>query len=220
MRLLLAEDDIMIGESLVTALQKSGYTVNWVQDGDTANLACQVEQYDLLLLDLGLPRISGFEVLAGLRKQNNPVPVLILSARDDVNDRVLGLDSGADDYLVKPFEFKELEARIRALLRRKAGRSQSLLTHGALCIDPSTHQLTYKGNVIVLSAKEYALLAALIDVPGAILSRGQLEEKLYGWNEEVESNAVEVHIYNLRKKLGTHIIRNIRGVGYILGDCL
>lgn len=220
MRLLLAEDDIMIGESLVTALQKSGYVVNWVQDGDMANLAFQLEQYDLVLLDLGLPRISGFEVLARLRKDNNPVPVLILSARNEVNDRVLGLDSGADDYLVKPFEFKELEARIRVLLRRKAGRSHSLITHGTLCIEPSTHQVTYNGNAIVLSAKEYALLVALIDVPGAILSRAQLEEKLYGWNEEIESNAVEVHIYNLRKKLGTQIIRNIRGVGYMIGDCL
>lgn len=218
MRVLLVEDDKMIGESLQFALRKSGYSIDWAEDGETAALSLQNQDYDLLLLDLGLPRFSGIELLERLRAKKNAVPVLILTARDSIDDRVRGLDAGADDYLIKPFALEELEARIRVLLRRRAGRAEAEIAHGALRINPATHQLNYKNKQFILSAKEFALLSALLEKPGAVQSRAQLEERLYGWNEEVESNAVEVHIHNLRKKLGNEIIRNIRGVGYVIGD--
>ena len=218
MRLLLVEDDSMIGESIRKGLHDEGYTVDWVQDGRAAEIAIESEPYALVLLDLGLPRKDGFAVLAGLRKRHNRVPVLILTARDAVADRIAGLDGGADDYLVKPFDLDELAARIRAVLRRHEGRAEPLLTHGALTLDPATHAVSHRGREVPVSAREFALLQALLERPGATLSRAQLEERLYGWGEEVASNSIEVHIHNLRKKLGEGAIRTVRGVGYSIAD--
>ena len=216
MRLLLVEDDAMIGQSVLLGLRQDGFTVDWVQDGKAAEFALKSEPYALLLLDLGLPKKSGLEVLRGLRLNHNSIPVLVLTARDAVADRVIGLDSGADDYLVKPFDLDELSARIRALLRRQSGRSETVMRFAELALDPATHQAFIGDDEISLSAKEFALLEVLIDRAGAVLSRAQLEQRLYGWDEEVESNAVEVHIHNLRKKLGRDWIRNVRGIGYTL----
>ncbi len=216
MRLLLVEDDTMIGESVRLGLRQDGFVIDWVQDGKAAELALSNEPYALLLLDLGLPNKGGLEVLKNLRTQRNPIPVLVLTARDAVADRVQGLDAGADDYLVKPFDLDELAARIRALLRRQSGRIETELRCGDLTINPATHQVFLGAKEIALSAKEFAILYALIDRPGAVLSRVQLEQHLYGWDEEIESNAVEVHIHNLRKKLGSELIRNVRGVGYVV----
>ena len=216
MRLLLVEDDAMIGQSVLLGLRQDGFTVDWVQDGKAAEFALKSEPYALLLLDLGLPKKSGLEVLRGLRLNHNSIPVLVLTARDAVADRVIGLDSGADDYLVKPFDLDELSARIRALLRRQSGRSETVMRFAELALDPATHQAFIGDDEISLSAKEFALLEVLIDRAGAVLSRAQLEQRLYGWDEEVESNAVEVHIHNLRKKLGRDWIRNVRGIGYML----
>lgn len=216
MRLLLIEDDAMIGESVRLGLRQDGFTVDWVQDGKAAETALKNEPYAVLLLDLGLPKKSGLDVLRGLRASNNTIPVLVLTARDAVADRVIGLDCGADDYLAKPFDLDELSARIRALLRRRSGRSETVMRFAELVLNPTTHQARIGDREIPLSAKEFALLEALIDRAGAVLSRAQLEQRLYGWNEEVESNAVEVHIHNLRKKLGRDLIRNVRGIGYML----
>lgn len=216
MRLLLVEDDAMIGESVRLGLRQDGFTVDWVQDGKAAEFALKSEPYSLLLLDLGLPKKSGLDVLRGLRANNNNIPVLVLTARDAVADRVIGLNSGADDYLVKPFDLDELSARIRALLRRQSGRSETIMRFAELALNATTHQVLIGDNEIALSAKEFALLEALMDRVGAVLSRAQLEQRLYGWDEEVESNAVEVHIHNLRKKLGRDWIRNVRGIGYML----
>lgn len=216
MRLLLIEDDAMIGESVRLGLRQDGFTVDWVQDGKAAETALKNEPYAVLLLDLGLPKKSGLDVLRGLRASNNTIPVLVLTARDAVADRVIGLDCGADDYLAKPFDLDELSARIRALLRRRSGRSETVMRFAELVLNPTTHQARIGDKEIPLSAKEFALLEALIDRAGAVLSRAQLEQRLYGWNEEVESNAVEVHIHNLRKKLGRDLIRNVRGIGYML----
>lgn len=217
MRLLLVEDDAMIGEGLKKGLRQDGFSVDWVTDGAAADVALDAGNYDLLLLDLGLPRKPGLSVLRRLRQKNNPLPVLILTARDAVAERVAGLDAGADDYLVKPFDFEELEARIRALLRRRAGRAEAVLRHGDITLNPATHEVLRKDLQVSLSAREFSLLRALMDRPGAVLSRAQLEEKLYGWGEEIESNAIEVHIHALRKKLGADLIRNVRGVGYMVG---
>lgn len=214
MRLLLVEDDTMIGESVRLGLRQDGFVVDWVQDGKAAELALGNEEYALLLLDLGLPKKDGIDVLKSLRKNSNAIPVLILTARDSIADRVQGLDAGADDYLVKPFDLDELAARIRALLRRQSGRSESVLRCGDVVLNPATHQVFQGEKEITLSAKEFSVLYALIDRPGAILSRVQLEQHLYGWNEEIESNTIEVHVHNLRKKLGSDFIRNVRGVGY------
>jgi two-component system response regulator QseB len=216
MRLLLVEDDAMIGESVRLGLRRDGFTVDWVQDGRAAELALANAVYDLMLLDLGLPKKDGLEVLKTLRRSGNKIPVLVLTARDSVGDRIRGLDSGADDYLVKPFDLDELSARIRALLRRQAGRVESLMQCGELTLNPGTREATFGSRHLTLSAREFAVLEALLDRPGAVLSREQLEEKLYGWNEEVESNAVEVYIHGLRKKLGADFIKNIRGVGYMI----
>jgi len=185
-----------------------------VRDGHAAELAVANGVYDLVVLDLGLPRKDGLDILAALRRKGNSIPVLILTARDAVLDRIKGLNSGADDYVVKPFDLDELSARIRALLRRRAGRADSVIEHGELTINASTHQATFRGQDLALSAREFAVLEALLERPGAILSRAQLEERLYGWGEEVESNAVEVYIHSLRRKLGADFIRNVRGVGY------
>lgn len=220
MRLLIIEDDQMIGESICHGLRQEGFTVDWVRDGKAAELALANDAYTLALLDLGLPRKSGLDLLKELRQRGDTLPILIITARDSVNDRVSGLNNGADDYLVKPFDLNELIARIRALLRRNAGRAQSLLVCGALSLNPVTHEVTYHDSNITLSAREFALLHALMEKPSAVLSRAQLEEKLYGWNEEVESNAVEVHIHHLRKKLGTDVIGNVRGVGYMINKTI
>lgn len=211
---MLAEDDEMIGEAVAGGLRRDGFTVDWVRDGKAADSALKVEAFDLLLLDLGLPHVSGLAVLKSLRARGQKIPVLILTARDAVTDKVQGLDAGADDYVVKPFDLTELSARIRALLRRQAGRADPLIEHQGVCLNPVTRQVTRDGREIQLSPREFALLAALLDRPGAILSRAQLEQRLYGWGEEVDSNAVEVHIHGLRKKLGSEFIRNVRGVGY------
>ncbi|HQR53602.1 MAG TPA: response regulator transcription factor [Burkholderiales bacterium] len=218
MKILLVEDDAMIGAAVQEGLRRAGFTVDWVCDGRAAELALAGERYGLLLLDLGLPKKSGLDLLADIRRKGDAIPVVVLTARDAVSDRIKGLDTGADDYLVKPFDLDELAARIRALARRAAGRAESLIEHGALALDPARHEARFKGAPVALSAREYALLEALLDRPGAVLSRAQLEERLYGWGEEVESNAVEVHIHNLRRKLGAELIRNIRGVGYMIGD--
>jgi DNA-binding response OmpR family regulator len=214
MRLLLVEDDPMIGEAVKKGLAQEGFAVDWVQDGRQAELAIANSVYELVLLDLGLPRKDGLALLKDLRRRRIAVPVLIATARDALPDRIEGLNAGADDYLVKPFHLEELIARVRALLRRNQGRASPEIESGALRLNPVTHEAHLRGAPIELSAKEFALLHALVEKPGAVLSREQLEEKLYGWGDEVGSNAVEVHIHNLRRKLGAGAIRNIRGVGY------
>lgn len=216
MRLLLVEDDPMIGESLEEGLRGERYAVDWVRDGRGAGLALANDVYDLVLLDLGLPRKQGLEVLAEYRRRGGSAPVLIITARDAPPERVKGLDSGADDYLVKPFDLDELFARVRALLRRRVGRTSPELEFGGLTLNPATHEASLDGRALALSAREFALLHALLERPGEIVSRPALEEKLYGWNEEVGSNTVEVHIHSLRKKLGGDAIKNVRGVGYKL----
>lgn len=216
MRLLLVEDDAMIGTSLQTGLQQFGYTVDWVRNGGAAESATETTEYDAILLDIGLPGKTGLESLAFWRKRNNPVPVLIITARDAVSDRIRGLDAGADDYLVKPFDLDELAARLRALLRRRAGRASPLIEHGTLTLDPATHEVRLDGQPVNLSGREFALLHALLEKPGVPFSRSQLEDRLYGWEEEIGSNAVEVHIHTLRRKLGSDWIRNVRGVGYMV----
>ena len=216
MRLLLVEDDAMIGTSVQHGLRQDGFTVDWVRDGQAAELALGAESYDLVVLDLGLPKKPGLEVLRGLRRKKNLVPVLVLTARDAVSDRVTGLDAGADDYLVKPFDLDELAARIRALLRRRAGRADPLIRHGNLTLNPATRESTFNGKPLVLSVREFAVIQTLLDRPGAIMSRTQIEERLYGWGEEVESNAVEVYIHALRRKLGADFIKTVRGAGYMV----
>jgi two-component system response regulator QseB len=216
MRLLLVEDDEMIGAAAREGLRQEGHAVDWVRDGVQAEAAAANGVYDLVLLDLGLPRRGGLAVLKTMRAKGDDVPVLIITARDAVSDRVAGLDAGADDYLVKPFDLDELAARVRAVLRRRAGRASAVLRVGELEIDTAARRARWKGREVQLSAREYALLEALADRPGAFLSRAQLEERLYGWEEEVASNAVEVHIHALRRKLDPALIRNVRGLGYSL----
>lgn len=216
MRLLLVEDDAMIGAGIRLGLRQDDFVVDWVQDGQAAELALETQSYAAVLLDLGLPRKHGFAVLEDLRRRKNRIPVLIITARDQVADRVRGLNEGADDYLVKPFDLDELAARIRAVVRRQAGRAERCLTCGELTLDPALRKLTQRGREIPVSAREFALLEALLERPGAPRSRAQIEERLYGWGEEVASNAVEVHIHNLRKKLGEEAIRTMRGVGYAI----
>lgn len=214
MRLLVVEDDPMIGDSMQRGLRNSGLAVDWVRDGKDAELALGNGVYDLMILDLGLPRKGGLELLNQLRGQGNDLPVLIVTARDAVEDKVAGLNSGADDYLVKPFDFTELNARVNAIMRRRSGSGNPVMSYGPLTLDPVAHQVTLRGGPVGLSAREFSLLRALMAVPGAVLSRAELEEALYGWDEEVGSNAVEVHIHNLRNKLGSHAILNVRGAGY------
>ena len=216
MRILLAEDDPMIGASVRRGLAQDGFAVDWVEDGRAAQLALAEHVHDALLLDLGLPRLGGIELLSAMRRDGDSRPVLIMTARDAIADRVAGLDAGADDYLVKPFDLNELAARLRALLRRETGRAAPILVYGDIELNPATRELRLGGVPVDLSPREFALLAALLARPGAILSRTQLEEKLYGWDDAVESNAVEVHIHSLRKKLGADVIRNVRGVGWML----
>ena len=227
MRLLLVEDDRMIGESLRSALRLEGHAVDWVRDAGAANATLASERFDLVLLDLGLPPGAGpasnpplndgIDVLRALRARRDATPVIVLTARDARGDKVAGLDAGADDYLVKPFELDELNARIRAVSRRHSGRAESTLTFGGIALDPATRQVTRDGEPVLLSAREFAVLEALMARPGALLSRAQLEDRLYGWGEEIESNAVSVYIHQLRRKLGADFIRNVRGVGYFVG---
>jgi DNA-binding response OmpR family regulator len=216
MRILLVEDDPMIGNSIQQGLQHEGFSVDWVHDGEAALLAVRTTEYSAMLLDLGLPHKNGFDVLHTLRHLGQVLPVVIVTARDAVADRVRGLDSGADDYLIKPFALDELTARLRAVLRRHHGRANPVLTHGALTLNPATHQVTWEGQPVELSGREFAVLHALLDRPGAVLSRLQLEERLYGWEDEVASNAVEVHIHHLRRKLAPTLIHTVRGVGYMV----
>ncbi|GLU33154.1 DNA-binding response regulator [Trinickia caryophylli] len=206
----------MIADGVRKALRGEGFAVDWVQDGEAALMAAGGEPYDLVLLDLGLPKRDGLDVLRAMRARGLTIPVLIVTARDAVAERVKGLDAGADDYLVKPFDLDELGARMRALIRRQAGRSESLIRHGSLTLDPAAHQVMLDGEPVALSAREFALLEALIVRPGAVLSKSQLEEKMYGWGEEIGSNTVEVYIHALRKKLGAELIRNVRGLGYMI----
>lgn len=216
MRLLLVEDDSMIGESVLDLLRAEQYAVDWVRDGEAADAALRTQDYDLVLLDLGLPRQDGLSVLRQLRARRSRVPVLIATARDALAQRVEGLDAGADDYVVKPYEMDELLARIRALLRRASGRAEPVYEHQGVCINPATREVTVNGDAVVLSGREWAVLEPLLARPGLVLSRAQLEEKLYDWKHEISSNAVEVYIHGLRKKLGADLIQNVRGVGYLV----
>jgi two-component system OmpR family response regulator len=216
MRVLLVEDDKMIGAAISEALKDAAYAIDWVKDGDLAGEAIHSETYDIALLDLGLPDVDGFEVLKRIRSEKKRLPVIILTARDALGDRIDGLDLGADDYLVKPFEIGELLARMRAVLRREGSGSQPMLSNGKLELNPATREACYLGEEAILSAREFALLQALLTRPGAILSRSELERHIYGWSEEVESNAVEFLIHAVRKKLGAKSIRNVRGVGWMV----
>lgn len=216
MRILLVEDDHMLGAATQQALRDAAHAVDWVLDGESALAAVKTTPYEAMLLDLGLPRRDGLSVLQSLRQAGNNLPVIVVTARDGVDDRIQGLDLGADDYLIKPFESGELLARLRAVARRKGGQAQPVLSNGALNLDPATREASLAGQTARLSAREYALLHALLLRPGAILSRGELEERIYGWNEEVESNAVEFLIHGIRKKLGQTAIKNVRGVGWMV----
>jgi two-component system OmpR family response regulator len=216
MRLLLVEDDTMIGETVLDQLRAERYAVDWVRDGEMALTALQSQTYDLVLLDLGLPRVDGLDVLRSLRGRKLRVPVLIATARDSVQQRVQGLDAGADDYILKPYDLDELLARIRALLRRAAGRAEPVYEHKGVSICPATREVSVQGQPVVLSAREWAVLEPLLARPGMVLSRPQLEEKLYGWKDDISSNAVEVYIHGVRKKLGAELIQNVRGVGYMV----
>jgi len=216
MRVLLVEDDYMIGAAVQQGLRENGYGVDWVINGATALEALSDQAYELVLLDLGLPGRDGMSVLGEVRKAGNPIPVVILTAHDSIDDRVAGLDGGADDYLVKPFILRELLARIRAVTRRQGAGVRSTFSNGILTLDPSTHEVTVRDEQVQLTGREFALLHALLARPGAILSRSELEGRIYGWNEEVESNAVEFLIHSLRKKLGSEAIKNVRGVGWMV----
>ncbi len=216
MRLLLVEDDPMIGEAVQDLLRAEQYAVDWARDGDAADTALRTQAYDLVMLDLGLPRRDGLAVLRDLRARKIRTPVLVATARDAVAQRIEGLDAGADDYVLKPYDLDELLARIRALLRRAAGRAEPVYEHQGVCINPATREVTVQGAPVVLSGREWAVLEPLIARPGMVLSRQQLEDKLYGWGDEVSSNAVEVYIHGLRKKLGAELVLNVRGVGYLV----
>jgi two-component system OmpR family response regulator len=216
MRVLLVEDDRMVGAAVMQALKDAAYAVDWVTDGKTAIEAAEIEFYDLMLLDLGLPAPDGREVLRRLREIGRRLPVIIVTARDAIDDRIDGLDLGADDYLVKPFEVRELLARMRAILRRQGSGASPLLTNGIISLNPATREATHCGETCRLTAREFALLQALLTRPGAILSRDDLERQIYGWNEEVESNAIEFLIHTIRKKVGATAIRNVRGVGWMV----
>lgn len=219
MRILLVEDDRPLGEGIRTALKPEGYTVDWLQDGASALHALSHESFDLAILDLGLPRLDGLEVLKRLRAAANAVPVLVLTARDATTDRVAGLDAGADDYLVKPFDVDELKARLRALLRRRFNRPEPTLEYRGIVLDPANQQVSYQGTPVPLPRKEFALLHELLAQPGRVMTRDRLQQALYGWEEEVESNALEVHIHHLRKKFFPELIRTVRGVGYLVDKC-
>jgi two-component system response regulator QseB len=214
MQILLIEDDRMIGWALSRGLTDEGFGVDWLDDGDAAVIACSERSYDAAILDLGLPNRDGLQVLAELRSQGNTLPIVVLTARDSVAERIKGLDAGADDYLCKPFDFDELVARLRAVLRRRAGQAVPILSYRELTLNPSTRRVAHKGDLLNLSAKEFALLEILLQRPGVVITPAQLRDKLYGWDKDVESNTVEVYIHSLRRKLGHEYIENVRSVGY------
>jgi len=216
MRILVIEDDTLLGDGIQKGLVQAGFAVDWVEDGALGETALAAEEYAAVVLDLGLPRVSGLELLRRLRAKGNDVPVLILTARDAVQDRVKGLDSGADDYVVKPFDLDELAARLRALTRRRSGEADALLQLGELELDPAQHRVRFHDQPVELTAREFALLHELMLNAGRVLSREQLEQRLYAWGDEVESNAIEVHIHHLRRKLAPELVRTIRGVGYMM----
>jgi two-component system, OmpR family, response regulator QseB len=218
MRVLLVEDDELLGDGIRTGLGTSNYTVDWVKDGKSAFevLSSKFESFDIIVLDLGIPKMSGLEVLRAIREKNISTPVLILTAHETVDDRVKGLDAGADDYMTKPFDLEELNARIRALLRRSKSRAKPTVTHGNIVLDPASHMVALDGEIIMISRREFSLLQKLLENTGRVISREQLNQTLYGWGENIDSNALEVHIHNLRKRFGTTLIRTIRGVGYMV----
>ncbi len=216
MRILLIEDDELLGDGLRTGLIQYGYATDWLKDGLSADQALKTENFDLVVLDLGLPKLPGISVLQNLRARGQTMPVLILTARESVDDRVKGLDNGADDYLTKPFDLDELCARLRALQRRFTSRAEPLLTHQGITLDPASHTVTFNTENINLSRREFSLLHKLLENAGRVLSREHLTQSLYGWGEDVDSNALEVHIHNLRKKFGQEFIRTIRGIGYMI----
>ena len=216
MRILLVEDDTLLGEGIRVGLRQDGYAVDWVTRGEAAEQALATDAFDLVVLDLGLPGRDGLSVLQHLRRGGNDTPVIILTARDTVADRIQGLDGGADDYLIKPFDLDELAARARALIRRSKGRTTPLLQHGSLTLDPASHQVIYKDQPVEMSPREFALLRILMENADKLVSKTRLQETLYGWDQDVESNAVEVHIHHLRKKLDAGLIETVRGVGYRL----
>ncbi len=215
MRILLVEDDELLGDGVRAGLSQDGYTVDWLRDGEAAQRALRSESFDIIVLDLGLPKMSGLALLQHVRAEGVSTPVLILTARETVDDRVKGLDSGADDYLTKPFDLDELTARVRALLRRSSGRADTKLVYGNIILDPASHTVTVDGQTVNFPRREFALLHKLLENSGHVLSREQLMQSIYGWEEDVDSNALEVHVHNLRKKLNTTFIRTIRGVGYM-----
>ena len=216
MRILLVEDDQSLGDGMCVALRREGFVVDWLTDGVQALQAIEQEQFDLVILDLGLPRMDGMSVLSRVRDKAIDIPVLVLTARDSIEDRVNGLDAGADDYVVKPFDIIEIKARIRAIVRRSNGRAISTITHGDIEVHPDSMRVLYKGNDVTLTRREFVLLQELISRPGHVFTRDAIVQSLYGWGEEVESNALEVHIHHLRKKFYSGLIRTIRGVGYVI----
>jgi DNA-binding response OmpR family regulator len=216
MRILLTEDDPILGEGIYTGLKQDGYTVDWIKNATSSDAALQSEHYDAAIFDLGLPDFSGLELLKRVRNRQDNLPVLILTARDTIADRVEGLDGGADDYMVKPFDLDELMARLRVLIRRTSGRALNLIEHAGLTLDAASHAVIFNGETVDISPREFALLQMLLENLGRVMSRTRLEEGLYSWQTDVESNAVEVHIHHLRKKLNPKFIRTIRGVGYII----
>lgn len=216
MRILLVEDDELLGDGILTGLKQHNHVVDWVKDGISAEQAIEVESFDMVILDLGIPRKDGIDVVTTLRKKENHTPVLILTARDTTDDKIKGLNAGADDYMAKPFDLDELEARIRALHRRNAGAASTVITRGNLELDPASHNATLDGVSLNMPRREFTLLQKLLENQGRVISRDNLLQSLYGWSDEVDSNTLEVHIHNLRKKLGTKTIRTIRGVGYMI----
>ncbi len=216
MRLLLVEDDLLLGDGIHAGLSQNGCAVDWAKNGKAAELALNTTVYNAMILDINLPQCDGLTILKKLRARADELPVLILTASDTVADRVHGLDSGADDYMTKPFDLSELDARLRALQRRAKGRAGPLLQHGDIVMDPASHTVCHQADTVALSRREFAVLHMLLDNAGKVLSRAYLEESLYAWSDEVESNAVEVHIHHLRKKFGHNLIRTLRGVGYVI----
>ncbi len=216
MRLLLVEDDELLGDALKTGLTQFGYIVDWLKDGEMARTALKLENFELIILDLSLPKLSGINLLQTIRAAGNTTPVIILTARDSIEDRVKGLDSGADDYIIKPFDLNELSARIRALIRRSQGRADTILHYQNIILDPAAHTVLLDNQPINVPRREFSLLQKLLENCGQVLSREQLMQSIYGWEEDVDSNTLEVHIHNLRKKLDANFIRTIRGVGYMI----
>ena len=216
MRVLLIEDDPMIGDAVMLALRDATYAVDWARDGEAGLALFANQQYEMVLVDLGLPKMDGYAVLTRLRQKDTQVPILVVTARDGLDDIEKGLDLGADDYVCKPFEFRELLAPMRAVTRRKAGSAAPILSNGEVDLDPASREVSYRGQSLRMTSREFSLLQALLQRPGAILSRSDLEERIYNWDQEIDSNAVEFLIHSIRKKLGSDIIRNVRGLGWMV----